>query len=273
LQKVQGIGYPSEVFLRGFFFEPDIKYQSADKELTTYRHPDAPPITGSFSTSWQSLDEVERKCRASIRTDIDQLQIVPIKLAHWSWAKEIARECQCAADEQHEHRKTWERNYLRKDAHGNFYQADGSPAMPEFEPICPRTRWGLEETLMVDIAWDCFTNDEIVNYFRKWVKSARPKNAKAPSGQGHKPKDWRANLTRLAVMRLLARFTPLEIVDPRRNGFPAVWETKQFAGRKWSDVTKWHDARREAGKEFRALFSFLPKDEKPISWERQKPGK
>jgi hypothetical protein len=129
------------------------------------------------------------------------------------------------------------------------------------------------ETLMVDIAWDCFTNDQIATYFRQWVKVARPKGLTAPSGQGHKPKDWRANLTRLAVMRLLARFTALEIVDPRRNTFPAIWETRQFAGRKWSDVTKWHDARREAGQLFHTLFPFLPKDQKPLSWNRQAPAK
>ena len=78
---------------------------------------------------------------------------------------------------------------------------------------------------------------------------------------------------RTAVMRLLARFTPLQIVDPRFNKFPALWETEQFAARKWCDVSKWHDARREAGKAFRKFFHFLPIDEKPLCWKRQAPGK
>ena len=72
-------------------------------------------------------------------------------------------------------------------------------------------------------------------------------------------------------MRLLSRFSALEIV--RLTSFPAVWETKQFSGRKWGDFTKWRDARREAGQLFHKLFRFLPADEKPILWERQAPGK
>src|ERR1017187_5436817 len=125
--------------------------------------------------------------------------------------------------------------------------------------------------------WEDFTNDEIANYFRQWVKHARPKQIKAPSGKGHKPGDWRALLTRLGVMRLLSRFTLQEILGTRSA--PPVIEcqpihrTKQFASDKWGDPAKWHDARREAGKVFRTLFPFLPKDVKPISWERQSPGK
>jgi hypothetical protein len=267
LDKLQSISYASEVFIRGFFFEPNITYQSVDKGLPNYRHPDAPPISGSFPAPWQSLSLNERTFRAHIRTDVEQLQIVPIKLSHWSWAKEIARGCQYIADDQHERQKTWERKYLRENKNGNSFVAADGLAPPNFEPIRPRTRWGVGETLMVDIAWDYFTNDEIATYFRQWVKHARPEKMYAPSGQGHKPKDLRANLTRLAVMRLLSQFFPFQIFS--QNSFPAIWDAKQFSGRKWEDVTKWHDARREAGKLFRNLFPFLPLEEKPISWERQ----
>jgi hypothetical protein len=72
-------------------------------------------------------------------------------------------------------------------------------------------------------------------------------------------------------MRLLSQFSALQIV--RQDSFPAIWETKQFSGRKWGDFTKWRDARRDAGKLFRKLFPFLPADEKPLSWGRQAPGK
>lgn len=127
---------------------------------------------------------------------------------------------------------------------------------------------------MVEIGWGNFTNEEIVTCFRKWVKANRPDEFPAPSRRGHKPNDWRANLTRLAVMRLMSCHTALDIVDPRRNQCPEVWRTKQFSRRKWADTTKWHDARREAGKLFRSLFPFLDKDEQPLSWKRQRsPGK
>ena len=43
-------------------------------------------------------------------------------------------------------------------------------------------------------------------------------------------------------------------------------------GDKWLDAGKWREARREARKTFHKLFPFLPKGEKPLSWERQSPG-
>jgi hypothetical protein len=273
LEKIQCSSEQAKVFTRGCAFDPKTVRQSDDPEKPNYRHPDAPIITGSFPAPWQSLHSDERKCRLQIRSYVEQFGIVPIKLAHWSWAREIARECQRAADEQHEQRKDWERKYLRKDAVGNFLTDANAPAAPEFAELRPRTRWGTGETLLVDIAWDCFTNDEIATYFRQWLKAVRPKEIPSPSDRGHKPGDWRANLTRLAVLRLLARFTPLQLVDTRQDRFPTMWKTKQFSRSKWRDITKWHDARRESGNFFRELFPFLPADEKPLSWERHTTGR
>jgi hypothetical protein len=271
LEKIQRSSQSTDVFVSGCAFEPGLVWQFEDPEKPNYRHPDAPPITGSFPAPWQSLSKAERQYRAHIRTDVEKLRIVPIKFSHWSWAKEIARECQRVADDQHKQRKAWEQKYLSKDAKGTSTMAVSAPAAPEFGEFRPRTWWGVGETLMIDIAWDCFTNDEIANFFRKWVKGARPKEIPFRSDRGHKPGDWRCKLMRLAVMRLLSQFSALQIV--RQDSFPAIWETKQFSGRKWGDFTKWRDARRDAGKIFHTLFPFLPKDEKPISWERQAPGK
>jgi hypothetical protein len=94
IERIQSIGYRSEVFVRGCVFEPGQVWQSHDREKPNFRHPHAPPITGSFPAPWQSLSKEERGCRAHIRNDVEQNQIIPVKLAHWSWAKEIARECQ-----------------------------------------------------------------------------------------------------------------------------------------------------------------------------------
>ncbi|MBE0542277.1 MAG: hypothetical protein IH623_12900 [Verrucomicrobia bacterium] len=273
VERIQSIGHAAAVFIRGCCYEPGQLWQSEDRDKPNYRHPHAPPLTGSFPAPWQSLSEAERKFRAHIRTDVEQFGIVPIKVSHWAWAKEIARECQQATDGRHEQRRSWERRYLGRDKKGNFFQKPNAPIPPEFTELRPGIRWGSKETLLVDIAWECFTNDEIATYFRKWLKRVRPRDVTKPDDKGHKPGDWRAHLTRLAVMRLLARFTPLAIVDPRRDKCPAIWNTKQFSRPKWRDVTKWHDARREAGKLFHSLFPFLPKDEKPMSWERRTPGK
>lgn len=121
-----------------------------------------------------------------------------------------------------------------------------------------------------------FSDKEIAGVFAAWLKANRPEDAPEPTGRGHKPGDWRANLTRLAVMRLLGRYTPGEILGttktPALKQCEAIRETRQFAAAKWSDATKWHDARREAGRLFRQLFPFLPPDEKPLSWERPAPG-
>lgn len=274
LEEIQSIGYPSEVFIRGCGFPAEMIWQSEDPEKPNYRHPEAPPITGRFPAPWQSLSEDERHFRARIQNDVEQLQIVPIKLAHWSWAKEIVRECQGASDKLHKSRRNWEKKFLRRDAKGNLFTVPNAPEPPQVEMPRPRTRWGVAETLLVDIAWECFTNDEISNYFRKWVKRARPKDIPGPDSKGrNKARDRRANLTRLAVMRLLFRFTASGIIGIRQNSFPAIWETKQFAGRKWADTTKWYDARREAGQLFHKLFPFLPINEKPLSWDGQAPGK
>src|SRR5579862_2681623 len=163
LQKVQSIGDPSDVFVRGCTFPSNMVRQSEDPEKPNYHHPGAPPITGGFPAPWQSLSEDQRRSRARIRNLVEQFQIAPIKLAHWSWAKEIARECQCAADQLHKGRKNWEQKYLRRDAKGNFFTVPNAPEPPQGEMSRPRTRWGVGETLLVDIAWECFTNDEISN--------------------------------------------------------------------------------------------------------------
>jgi hypothetical protein len=60
VQTIQSIGYPSEVFIRGFFFEPYVAYQCEHEKLPNYRHPDAPPITGSFPKAWQELPMMGR---------------------------------------------------------------------------------------------------------------------------------------------------------------------------------------------------------------------
>jgi len=262
LRKVQSIGYLSDVILRGVFFAPDDPHR-IDK-------PDAAPITNNFPQPWQALTANERSFRSRIRSDHNVIPLLPFERAHWTEAREIAKWAESRAKEifsafDEVRRANPEASEVKLIEQGK---------LQPFPGIKPSLFWETgKEFTVVAINWGSFTNDAIVNYFRRWAKANRPQQFPVPSRKGHKPRDWRVNLTRLAVMRLLARFTPLEIVDPRRNRFPAVWETKQFAGRKWSDVTKWHDARREAGKLFQSLFPFLPPNENPLSWERQSPGK
>jgi hypothetical protein len=137
--------------------------------------------------------------------------------------------------------------------------------------LCPHSvgEYGME-TLLVNIDWAGFTNQDLVRHFAQWLTENSPPDVRRPDRRGgDKRVDWRAKLARLGVMRLLSRHKVLEIVDDRRKKFAAIWETKQFSGAKWADVNKWYDARREAEQFFRKLFPFLSPDEKPLSWERK----
>jgi hypothetical protein len=250
MERIQSIGYPSEVFVRGCAFEPGQVWQSDHLNRTNYRHPDAPALTGSFPAPWQSLCKEERRDRSQVRSEVGTRQLAPFQLAHWGFAKDLARYVEAQA--------TQARSELPPD--------EG------LKPIRPGLRIANAETLLVDIEWEHYTNDEIATALRRSLKDIRPKHIPEPDGRGHKLGDWRANLTRLAAMRLLARFTPGQILGtgktPALKQCQVVREARQFAAAKWSDATKWHDARREAGQLFRKLFPFLPPDAKPLSWER-----
>lgn len=273
LQEVQNIGYASEVFMRGFFFEPDVKYQNINERLANYRHPGAPVITGSFPAPWQSLSKEERCERSGIRSDRTVIPLVPIKRGDWHDAADIAR---WAEGRWHELHDAYEKA-RQENPETSEVDLIKQGKLKEFPGIQPSLYWeGGGEVTVVSIQWSNFTNEELVQYFRRWVKANRPKHLGNPDARGHKPKDWRANLTRLAAMRLLARFTTKEILGTRRTMAVAacqpIHQAKQFASDKWGDPTKWHDARREAGKLFHKLFPFLPANEKPLSWERQAPA-
>ncbi len=218
--KLQSIGYASEVIICGFYSAPDDPHKD--------RHPHAPPITGSFPAPWQSLDKAERGHRGRIRIVAQEFRIAPVGLGHWSMSKLIARHWQGVADQQHEQQKAWEHEYLRRDTKGNFYTLHGAPEPPHFEPIRPALTWGFSETLLVDIAWECFTNDEIANYFRRWVKHARPKTIPQPNDKGRKVISWRVALERLGIVRLLHRFPLREL----STECPAAWKRYGTANRR-----------------------------------------
>jgi len=263
LQKAQSIGYASEVFIRGISCPPDDVF------------PDGPPLkpgevhraTGSFPKPWQALTAAERAYRSHIGTDVERVPLVPFMRGISLDARDI-----CEFTKSQAAKAEAARQQVRRENPKLNEETLLRLGKLEFPEIKPALYWaGGYEVTVVSIDWGAFTNDEIVNYFRQWVKANRPSQYPVPSRKGHKPGDWRANLTRLAVMRLLSQFSALEIV--RQDVFPEIWKTKQFSGRKWGDFTKWRDARRDAGKLFHRLFPFLLKDEKPISWARLAPAK
>lgn len=267
LERIQSCGYVSEVFMRGCAFGPTAHHQSKDPGKANYRHPQAAQITGSFPAPWQSLSTAERNERGHIRTERTLLSLVPIKRGTWHDAKDIASWAEGRW-------RAWNAAYqaTRQEYPGiseeDLVKQGKLNASPGIQPSLYRAG---DEVTVISIHWSDFTNEELVHYFRRWVRANRPKQLDDPDARGHKPKDWRAQLTRLAVMRLLSRFTALELVAD--NGFPAIWNTKQFSGRKWADVSKWYAARSEACSAFQKFFPFLPRKEMPLSWKRPVPAK
>jgi len=268
LEKIQSMGYTSEVFVRGVTLLSREACQSIDPQKPNYRHPDAPVLTANFPNPWLSLSKDERKSRSHIRNARSVIPAIPFKRASWHDAKDIA---DWAESRWHEFNKLYDK--ARRESPGlSEKELVEKGKMQEFRGIQPSLFWeGGSEVTVVSIQWSLFSNDELARYFRDWIKANRPKHFKNPDARGHKLNDWRAKLTRLAVMRLLSQFSASQIVSGNR--FPAIWETTQFSGSKWADFTKWYDARREARKIFNSLLPFVPQQDKPLSWQRQAPGK
>lgn len=111
------------------------------------------------------------------------------------------------------------------------------------------------ESLMVRIAWESYTNEQIIEAFRDWVKVNRPQRYPVPSGKGHKHISQRVALERLGILRLLHRHRLVDL--PKRN--PKAWKRYHSLNRRWRK-----DAQKAVA-EFHRLFPFL-KDEHPQSW-------
>lgn len=263
IEEIQSMGYPSEVIVSGLFCPPDGVLDDAP----ALRLGEVHQITGAFPRPWQSLTHAEKTYRKHIGSDVERIPLVPFERGIsldakdiLDWVKTQRQKAEAAREQVKRENPNLNEETLLRLGKLRF------PAIP------PSVYWvGGREVTVVAINWGSFTNDEIANYFRRWVKTNRPQDYPVPTRQGHKLKDWRAQLTRLAAMRLLSHFTALQLVADDR--FPEIWKTKQFSGRKWGDVTKWHDARREARDTFLKLFPFLPKGELPLSWKRRAPGK
>jgi GR25 family glycosyltransferase involved in LPS biosynthesis len=240
LLKVQSIGYPAEVFLRGISCPPDDVL------------PDAPPlkpgevrrVTGSFPKPWQKLTKEERAYRSHIGSDAlapfergDSMDAKDIR----AWIEARRAETNAANDRvRRENRQKTEEALCRE---GKLH----------FPTIQPSLHWASgKEVTVVGIQWARFTDGEIVKHFRGWVKLNRPANIPAPNAQGRKMRDWRVALNRLGTMRVLHVHTFADYHFPK--AFKDHGEKQCYA------------ARKGALKKFCELFPFLPKGEKPINW-------
>ena len=122
------------------------------------------------------MAEVERKYRARIKTVVEDCHIVPVGLGQWHDAREMVRFCESVIQRESDEWHAWAREYTRCDETGHRYVLPNAPESPQHKPIRPGLFIAGVETLLINIAWEDFTNDEIANYFRQWVKHAPDQN-------------------------------------------------------------------------------------------------
>jgi hypothetical protein len=250
LQKVQSIGYPAHCFLHGFFCPPDGVL------------PDAPPLspgevhrlTGAFPKPWQRLTKEERQYRAFVppRGIVDHVRIVPFERGLCLDAQDIVKTVKSLR---------WSRDQdnalARRQNPKLSEEALARMGKLQFADIQPSVIYasGTENTL-VQICWGLFTNEDIIQAFRAWVKANRPEDVPGPTDNKgrNKARDWRVALERLAMMRLLHRFRLRDLC----MACPEGW--RLYCKREW------YKERKRAGAMFHRLFPFLLTEETPLSW-------
>ncbi|MBI5388139.1 MAG: hypothetical protein HZA90_26030 [Verrucomicrobia bacterium] len=241
VERIQSIGYPAEVFLRGFFFD-----RIEDRKP---KHPKAQPITGRFPCPWQSLSEVERKERSRIRTDRGTIPLVPFERGQACFAEWIAEYCQTQRTE------AFRRQEEVKGKHPGIRSEElWSAGKLESPDVRPSLFTAGAEVGVFKIEWTAFTNEELYDGFHRWIRQNRPRGLRSPDGRGHKPRDRRAALDRLGMMRLLHRFTLREMQEK------CVEACKAFGG------YEWYKERKRALQTFHKLLPFLSSSERPLAW-------
>jgi len=236
LLMIQTIHPREDVFLKGFTYpKPD--------EPQGERHPEAPPLTSCFPNPWLTIGDKERKYRALIRHWHDAL--APLERAHWSGAKDILQLAE-----------NWKRCVFGYEREHGDKPGTREAACKHYDlPLVPPASfYSNGETLLFTIQWDLFTNDQLTSAFREWVKTNRPAQHPPPDNRGHKPKDLRAALKRLGIMRLLHMFTVAEMPTRCPEAAKLFVEPDCYKERK------------KVLPLFRRLFPFLPETDKPLSW-------
>jgi hypothetical protein len=252
LQRVQSIGHPAWMFLHGFFCPPDGVLPDAILLKPDKVH----RLTGSFPKPWQLLTKEERAYRTYIppRGVIDCQKFVPVTRGSGLDAKDILRTVT-----QQQRLAEAEREQVRRE-HSNWCedarQQSGKLRHPDIRASVVYAS-GTEKTV-IEINWGIFTNDEIVQAFRKWVKANRPQDVAKPDAKGrNKARDWRVALERLGMMRLLHQWALRELP----NAAPVAWNLYR--------KREWYKERKRAGEMFRRLFPFLSKSDRPLNWPTQ----
>lgn len=236
LERIESIGYEAEVLLRGFCYDEWREH--------------CPPLTRNFPDPWQSLSEAERRYRSHIRSDVEVCGLVPFKHAGdittaeslLESAQDYCRQYRAAADAAHAANPGWGETTLRRWR-----------KYPKFEPKASVIWDDGTESSIVQVAWEQFTNEEIVKAFKTWVRSNRPAGVGKASHPGRrKEKGYRDYLAWLGMMRLMS-VCPFTSV---KGKLPEAWSRYRSAD--------WPRARKKAIGVYKRLFRFLPLEDLPI---------
>jgi hypothetical protein len=252
LQKVQSIGYPAKFFLHGFFCPPD----GVLPDALPLKPGEVHRLTGSFPKPWQLLTKEEREYRAFIppRGIVDFVQIVPFQRGLFLDAKDIVE--MVKSQRRQRDMANAEARRANPRLTDEVLARLGKLQFPDIQPSVIYAS-GTENTV-VQISWGLFTNEEIIQAFRQWVKANRPEDIPAPDGKGrNKARDWRVALERLAIMRLLHEFRLRDLSAE----CPKAW---RLYGKR-----ECYKERKRAGEMFHRLFPFLSRSEPALNWPTQ----
>ena len=121
------------------------------------------------------------------------------------------------------------------------------------------------EVITITLAWRDFSDAELVDAFRRWVRGVegRPAGVGQRSGKGRKAVRWRKSLERIGLVRLRHRYDLGEMMD----ALPAEWGDRT----KYSEAGEVNRECLKAVADLHEFYPFLPEDEKPCSWAA-KPG-
>ncbi len=240
ISAIQGMGYESDVLLRGVFLRKEPEGKSGGNGRRR-------PITGSFPCPWQSLSEAERKERSSIGSDREIIPLKPFERGEAGFASSLAEFCKARRAEAPRARK---RSGAPQDP---MPPGENQPESgPTSEEIRPSLFWAAGEVGVFQIAWAHFTNEELREGFYEWARAHRPKDLPGPDGRGHKVLSDRVGLERLGILRLT--------LGELRAESPLGWKRYHAPNRRWR-----RDVQRACA-HFRGLFPFLPAGQMPLSW-------
>ncbi|HEU5069479.1 MAG TPA: hypothetical protein VFV96_03590 [Verrucomicrobiae bacterium] len=249
LQRIQSLGYPAYFFLHGFFCPPD----GVLADALPLKLGEVHRLTGSFPKPWQLLTKAEREFRAYTppRGLVDSVQLLPFERGIPLDAKDIV---EMVAQQRRLIDEANARARLENPELNDEVLARLGKLRYSNVPASVIYGSGTEHTV-VQICWGVFTNEEIIQEFRKWVKTNRPQDIPGPDGKGrNKARDWRVALERLGMMRLLHHFSKGEL----EKKSPKAWQLYR--------KREWYKERKRADEMFHRLFPFLASSERPLNW-------